>query len=177
VPDGQLPARATSTDPADWPVGRLLSAAARRVEREWNAHLATWDLNHASMPVLLHLLQRPRSQRELASACGVTEQTMSRILARMERTGYITRAPDDVDHRKHVIAITDVGRSVAILAADPRPAEAMTTRGLTPEQVDQLRGLLAIVARAHDDRPVTTTVAPPPLSDEVDETDEAEAEG
>jgi DNA-binding MarR family transcriptional regulator len=174
VPDGQLPARATSTDPADWPVGRLLSAAARRVEREWNAHLATWDLNHASMPVLLHLLHRTRSQRELASACGVTEQTMSRILARMERTGYITRAPDEVDHRKYVIAITDAGRSVAILAADPRPAEAMTTRGLTPEQVDQLRGLLAIVARAHDDRPVTTAVAPPPLADEVDETDEAE---
>lgn len=146
VPDGQIPARATSTDPADWPVGRLLSSAARRVEREWNAHLSTWDLNHASMPVLLHLLQRPRSQRQLASASNVTEQTMSRILARMERTGYVTRAPDENDHRKYVIAITDAGRSVAVLAADPRPAEAMTTRGLTPDQVEQLRRLLAIVA-------------------------------
>lgn len=174
VPDGQPPARATSTDPADWPVGRLLSTAARRVEREWNAHLATWDLNHASMPVLLHLLQRPRSQRELASACSVTEQTMSRILARMERTGYITRAPDEVDHRKYVIAITDAGRSVAMLAADPRPADAMTTRGLTPEQVDQLRVLLAIVARAHDDRPVGSPIARPPVDDEADEADEAE---
>lgn len=140
-------ARMASDDPADWPVGRLLSAAARRVEREWNAHLAGWDLNHASLPVLVLLAHHPRSQRELAAACSVTEQTMSRILARMERTGYVTRAPHATDRRKVVIAITDSGRDVAALASDRRPAEAMTTRGLTPEQVEQLRTLLAIVAR------------------------------
>jgi MarR family transcriptional regulator, organic hydroperoxide resistance regulator len=162
----RIPARATSTDPEDWPVGRLLSAATRRVEREWNAHLATWDLNHASMPVLLHLLQRPRSQRELASASGVTEQTMSRILVRMERTGYVTRAPDEIDRRKSVIAITDSGRSVALLAADPRPAEAMTTRGLTPEQVEQLRSLLTIVARLPDESPASSPIARAPADDD-----------
>jgi DNA-binding MarR family transcriptional regulator len=145
--------RAASADPEDWPVGRLLSAAARRIEREWNTHLATWDLNHASLPVLVHLLAHPRSQRELAHVCGVTEQTMSRILTRMERTGYITRAADEVDRRRSVITVTDAGRSVAVRAADPRPAEAMTARGLTPQQVDQLRDLLAIVVRAHEDRP------------------------
>jgi len=177
APQGRFPARATSTDPADWPVGRLLSAAARRVEREWNAHLSTWDLNHASMPVLLHLLQRPRSQRELASACGITEQTMSRILARMERTGYITRAPDEIDHRKYVIAITASGRSVAMLAADPRPAEAMTTRGLTPEQVEELRVLLAIVARPHDDRPGRSPIVRPPADDEADDDADDDAHG
>ncbi|NMM30928.1 MAG: MarR family transcriptional regulator [Cellulomonas sp.] len=168
-PERPAPARVTSTDPADWPVGRLLSAAARRVEREWNAHLATWDLNHASMPVLLYLLQRPRSQRELASASGVTEQTMSRILARMERTGYVTRAPDENDHRKYVITIAELGRSVAMLAADPRPAEAMTTRGLTPDQVDELRVLLAIVAAPHVEASASSPHALAPARDEPDE--------
>ena len=169
APERPFSARATSTDPADWPVGRLLSAAARRVEREWNAHLATWDLNHARMPVLLHLLQRPRSQRELATASGVTEQTMSRILARMERTGYVTRVPDENDHRKYVITITDLGRSVAMLAADPRPAEAMTTRGLTTDQIEELRVLLAIVAAPHVDAPAGSPHAPAPTRDEPDE--------
>ncbi|MGW6129960.1 MarR family winged helix-turn-helix transcriptional regulator [Cellulomonas sp. NPDC055163] len=140
-------ARMASDDPMSWPVGRLLSAAARRVEREWNAHLAGWDLNHASLPVLVLLAHEPRSQRELADACSVTEQTMSRILARMERTGYVTRAPHATDRRKVVLAITEAGRAVAVKAADRRPAEAMTTRGLTPEQVEQLRALLAVVAR------------------------------
>ena len=52
----QESARPRLPDPARWPVGRLLSSAARRVERDWNAHLATWDLNHASHAVLAHLL-------------------------------------------------------------------------------------------------------------------------
>ncbi|WP_456846643.1 MarR family winged helix-turn-helix transcriptional regulator [Cellulomonas sp. P5_C6] len=140
-----------SPDPAHWPVGRLLSAAARRVERDWNAHLATWDLNHASLPVLVHLVRSPMSQRELAAACGVTEQTMSRVLARMERTGYITRTPHAEDRRRHVITITDAGRAALAVAADRELAEALVTRGLTAEQTEQLRRLLALVARPDQD--------------------------
>ena len=140
--------RAASTNPAQWPLGRLLSAAARRVEQEWNAHLATWDLNHASMPVLVHLMRSPLSQRELARRCAVTEQTMSRILARLERTGYVQRRPDPADLRRHVISITDAGSVVVREASDPRVAEEMTVRGLTGDQVHQLRELLAVVALA-----------------------------
>ncbi|WP_234346676.1 MarR family winged helix-turn-helix transcriptional regulator [Cellulomonas timonensis] len=136
-----------SSDMRDWPLGRLLSAASRRVEREWNTHLSSWELNHASLPVLVHLMRRPHSQRELANACGVTEQTMSRVLAKMERTGYITRSAHQDDRRRHVIAVTDAGRAAAAVAADPAPAEQMTARGLTAGQVDQLRELLAIVAK------------------------------
>ncbi len=146
---------AASRDPARWPAGRLLSAAARRVEREWNAHLDAWDLNHASLPVLVMLMRGPRTQVELADACSVTEQTMSRVLARMERTGYVTRTAHPDDRRKHAIVITDSGRAVADEAADPAAADAIATRGLTPEQVDQLRALLAIVAGATPDRPGT----------------------
>ncbi|WP_448629241.1 MarR family winged helix-turn-helix transcriptional regulator [Cellulomonas soli] len=149
APEG-LPGRprdAGSTDPQDWPVGRLLSAAARRVEREWNAHLAAWDLNHASLPVLVHLMRGPRSQRELAELCGVTEQTTSRVLERMERTGYVTRATHPDDRRRHVIAVTDAGRAALGAAAAPRTADQMVTRGLTPEQIGQLHALLVLVAR------------------------------
>ncbi len=81
----QDPSERVSPDPSGWPTGRLLSSAARRVEREFNAHLDHWDLNHASLPVLAYLAARDHSQRELATATGVTEQTMSRLLARMER--------------------------------------------------------------------------------------------
>jgi DNA-binding MarR family transcriptional regulator len=136
-----------SPDPAHWPVGRLLSSAARRVERDWNAHLASWDLNHASHAVLAHLLRSPMSQRELATASAVTEQTMSRVLARMERSEYITRTPHDDDRRRHVITITDAGRSAFFVASDRELAASMVTRGLTPEQAEQLRQLLVVVAR------------------------------
>lgn len=139
-----------STDPATWPVGRLLSAATRRVEREWNAHLARWDLNHASLPALVHLARSPLSQRELAAACGVTEQTTSKVVARLERTGYVTRAPHAGDRRRLDLEITTAGRHALAAASDRAPADAIVTRGLTPDQVAQLRALLAVVARPGD---------------------------
>ena len=97
--------------------------------------------------MLIHLVRASMSQRELAAACGVTEQTMSRVLARMERTGYVTRTPHEADRRRHVIAITDSGRGALAVASDREFAEELVTRGLTHEQTEQLRGLLALVAR------------------------------
>ena len=118
---------------------------ARRIERDWNAHLAHWDLNHASLPVLYLLMGGPRSQRELATASGVTEQTMSRIIVRLERTGYIERLPHEHDRRRHDVVVTGPGRQALAEAGDPRVAEQMSIRGLSPEQVAQLREILAVM--------------------------------
>lgn len=138
---------------AQWPTGRLISAVARRIERDWNTHLAAWDLNHASLPVLALLAGGPRSQRELATASGVTEQTMSRVVTRLERCGYVVRRAHAADRRRHEVALTDAGRSTLVEAGDPRAAEAMSTRGLDDAQVAQLRDLLAAMIAAHDDAP------------------------
>ena len=133
----------------EWPTGRMLSAVARRIEREWNAHLAAWDLNHASLPVLFLLFRGPLSQRELARDSGVTEQTMSRIVARLERSGYVRRQPDAADARRHEVSLTDAGRAALVEAGDPQVAEEMSVRGLDPDQVGPLRALLAAMLAAH----------------------------
>ena len=88
------------------------------------------------------------SQRELAAANAVTEQTMSRILARLVRSGYVARTVHPTDRRRHEVTITDPGRAACAAAADPVAAEEMVVRGLTAEQVDRLRELLALVAEA-----------------------------
>ncbi|MET7133432.1 MarR family winged helix-turn-helix transcriptional regulator [Cellulosimicrobium sp. MI9406] len=130
------------SDPQEWATGRLLFAVARRIEREWNAHLGQWDLNHAGFPVLMHLLSGPRSQRVLADESGVTEQTMSRIVARLERAGYVTRTDDPADRRRRAVAITDAGRVAGLAAARRRPAEDLATRGLDDDQIAALRAAL-----------------------------------
>ncbi|GEN78647.1 MarR family winged helix-turn-helix transcriptional regulator [Actinotalea fermentans] len=145
-----------------WPTGRMLSAVARGIEHEWNAHLARWDLNHASIPVLYHLLGGPRSQRDLARASGVTEQTMSRVVARLERSGYVERHPHPDDARRHEVVMTEAGRRVLAEAGDPRIAEEMSIRGLNGEQVAQLRDLLAVMLRAHGEAPVDGAPVPYP---------------
>ena len=118
---------------------------ARRIERDWNAHLAHWDLNHASLPVLYLLAGGPLSQRDLALSSEVTEQTMSRILARLERQGYVVRRPHDEDRRRHEVHLTDSGRAALLEAGDPGMAEEMTLRGLTDAQVLALRDLLIVM--------------------------------
>jgi MarR family transcriptional regulator, organic hydroperoxide resistance regulator len=131
----------------EWPTGRMLSAVARHIEKEWNDHLRAWGLNHASIPVLFFLAGGPRSQRELA-ASGVTEQTMSRIVSRLERSGYVLRQAHPHDRRRHDVVLTDPGRTALFEAGDPRVAEEMSIRGLTPAQVDALREVLAAMMQA-----------------------------
>jgi DNA-binding MarR family transcriptional regulator len=143
----------TSEDPAQWPTGRLLFTVARRIEREWNTHLAGWELNHAGFPVLLHLLAGPRTQRELADLNGVTEQTMSRIVARLERSAYVTRDDDPRDRRRRAVNLTDAGRRAAAAAGRYRPAEDLTSRGLDDAQAAQLRTLLVAMVRAGREQP------------------------
>lgn len=145
VPDPADQGRDPASRLDQWPTGRLISAAARRIERDWNAHLSGWDLNHASLPVLFLLLRGPRSQRELAQASGVTEQTMSRIVARLERSGYVDRLPHAGDRRRHDVVLTETGRTALLESGDPRVAEEMSTRGLDAEQIRQLRALLAVM--------------------------------
>ncbi|WP_066462076.1 MarR family winged helix-turn-helix transcriptional regulator [Sanguibacter suarezii] len=129
-------------DPARWPTGRLLSHVARDLERQWNAHLEGWQLNHASLPVLLALLGNDHSQRELAVASGVTEQTMSRTLERLERLGYVSRGPDAGDARRRVVRLTDAGRAAALAAASPEVGDRIAHSKITPEQIAQLRAIL-----------------------------------
>jgi len=140
----------------------MLSAAARRMERAWDAHLAAWDLNHASLPVLAHVTVRPLSQRGLADACGVTEQTMSRIVARLERTGYVTRLPDAADRRRHVVTITPAGAAALAACADPAPAQQAVLGHLPPERRALLDDLL---------REVVAPWGPPRPSSASDDTD------
>lgn len=135
-------------DPSSWATGRLISHVARGLEREWNNHLDDWGLNHASLPVLLHLLRGGRSQREIAGMANVTEQTMSRTVSRLERLGYVARVPDPNDARRHVVQLTDSGRTVAAEAARPESGELIAGAGLSPEQLATLREILVDMVRA-----------------------------
>lgn len=147
-------------EPARWPTGRLLSAAARRVERAWDSHLEHWQLSHGSFPVLVLLARADHSQRELAAAMDVTEQTMSRMLARLERAGYLARARHASDRRRHVVTLLPAGRDVLAAAMDPRPVESLATQGLTPAQVDALREALLVILQPDvpaAGEPTTTT--------------------
>ncbi|MEU7903547.1 MarR family transcriptional regulator [Actinoplanes sp. NPDC049118] len=115
-------------DVDSWPTGRLLSVAARMVESRFDRFLAGWDLTHAGLIVLHHLVGGPLSQRELAHLCRVTDQTMSRTIERLARTGHVDRTADGRDRRRTLVEITTAGM------------DALTAARLEERRSEQLLG-------------------------------------
>lgn len=128
--------------PHAWPTGRLLSAAARRVERAWDQYLAQWSLSHASLPVLALLVGGDLSQRQLAERLGVTEQTTSRMVASLERSGYLERATHPQDRRRRAVRLTEAGRQCLTELNDAETINSLVQHDLDEAQTAQLRRLL-----------------------------------
>ncbi|MBG6054951.1 DNA-binding MarR family transcriptional regulator [Salinibacterium sp. CAN_S4] len=93
----------------DWPLGRLLSMAARLVEHSWNDALEQRGLTHAGLITLHFLDGGPLSQTELARFARVENQTMSRTVERLEREGLVRREADPRDRRRQIVTRTDAG--------------------------------------------------------------------
>ncbi|MGN7191901.1 MULTISPECIES: MarR family winged helix-turn-helix transcriptional regulator [unclassified Curtobacterium] len=95
----------------EWPLGRLLSAAARAVERDWDERLRAVGLTHAALVAIDILLRTgPTGADTLARTARVQPQTMSRTLERAERDGLVERTPHPEDGRRRVVAVTEAGK-------------------------------------------------------------------
>lgn len=112
-PEAQEPAVPDPEEhsPDGWPLGRLLGAASRAVERAWYDALEARGLTHAGLIVLHFVELGIHSQTDLARVAQVEAQTMSRTVDRLEREGLVTRAPDPADRRRHIVAMTPAGRA------------------------------------------------------------------
>ncbi|PZE86800.1 MarR family winged helix-turn-helix transcriptional regulator [Curtobacterium sp. MCBD17_032] len=130
---------------AQWPIGRLLAAASRAVEREWDERLRAIGLQHAALIALdIALRNGPTGADVIARAARVQPQTMSRTLERLERDGMIERGPHPDDGRRRVVTVTEHGRRMWETA---RHIE----REVLPDDPELRRRLGAILAgaRAH----------------------------
>lgn len=152
MPEQDAVAPSSPDDLGTWATGRLLSTAARLVEHAWDAHLSQWNLNHASFAVLWSLASGPLSQRELAAGHHVEEQTMSRVLERMEGAGYVTRERSPSDRRRMQVGVTEAGLRAAREAAAGDSAEQVLRVALPGNRTDELREHLLTVVRTLSSR-------------------------
>lgn len=131
-----------------WPTGRLLSAAARRVERAWDDYLEQWGLTHASLPPLVVLLEGPLSQRDIAARLHITEQSVGRMLAGLQQQGYIARERHPTDQRRRVVRLTPQGRATLAELDQSAAVEALVGNAFSAAEREQLREfLLRIIAQ------------------------------
>lgn len=106
------PPAGSAEDVRSWPTGRLLSVAARLIEARWTVLLEQLDLTHAGLIALHTLGEDALPQRVLAHRCKVTDQTMSRIVDRLRRSGFVERGTDPQDGRRVLVSATPEGREV-----------------------------------------------------------------
>ncbi|BCO35734.1 ArsR family transcriptional regulator [Mycobacterium heckeshornense] len=135
-----------TNDVEGWPIGRLLSTAARLLEHSWEERLREHNLTHAGLIALYCLQNGPMSQRSLAAACRVTDQTISRTIERLERSGFITRRVDPDDERRQQVTITREGRVVLTRIVATRQADALVEAAVS--EPETLRRQLIELIRA-----------------------------
>ena len=95
-------------------------------------------------PVLMALWeQEGLTQTELAEQLHITPATVTRMLQRMERTGFIQRQPDPLDQRISRVYLTEAGTAVqSQVEAMWKTMETETFGGLSGDEQEILRGYL-----------------------------------
>ena len=133
-------------------LGYRLTYVARLSERRFEELLAPTGLTRLAWCALCAIayegLARPS---DIAAFIGVDRTALSRILRRMERDGFVTRALDAADGRGRSVAVTPKGReAVAQGAAASRDNTAHFAAALTPDERETLDRILDRLIKAAD---------------------------
>ena len=129
-------------------LGLLLHDASRAVRRRFEQLTAEHGLSTPQWRLLRHILREgPCNQTNLADLLDVEPISVSRLIDRMEQSGWVRREPHPEDRRARIIVPTDKARTVAPEArakAESVYAEALV--GLTNDQRRALHAALLAIA-------------------------------
>ncbi len=86
-----------------------MSQLMRRMVRTLRVPDDQVDLTPTQLVVLSHLNESPMRIGSLARAVGAAQNTISEVVARLQRAGLVNKTRDLDDHRAVVVAITEQG--------------------------------------------------------------------
>jgi DNA-binding MarR family transcriptional regulator len=147
----------------DRPLGRALTLALRILIDDMHDRLdgaGFSDLRPAHGYVLNAAAREGGvTASELAAILGMTKQGAAKVIAELERAGYVHRTTRDTDARAHPMALTERGTdALAAAAAIQRDLEQEWVSLSSAQDVAALRRVVSRVLEAHD-----ADVHPPPL--------------
>lgn len=108
------------------------------------------ELGTSDLEAILNLsADGPLTPRELTARMGMTSGTMTALLDRVERAGFITRKDNPLDRRSLLVSTTPAGRHAAEWVNDHFDAVMTEALAEIPDlAVDQLEALLNALAQA-----------------------------
>ena len=96
------------------------------------------------------LASGPRAVGDVAADLGVTSQAISKVVAELERLGYVERRVGESDARRRLVALTERGRAAVQAGRDARAAVgAELAEAIGPERA---RAAAAAIADALEAR-------------------------
>lgn len=127
------------------------------------------DLSYFSYLVLAMLSEAPERTRRMSELAALSNASLSRlshVVSRLERAGWVRRAPDREDRRVTAATLTEDGYRKVVAAAPVHVASVreLVVDRLSPDQLAQLDaicGALLAALPAEGRRTVFGTDAPP----------------
>jgi DNA-binding MarR family transcriptional regulator len=106
--------------------------------------LADLQLTASETNALANLADgRPRSVRELSADTGTRATTLTGVLDRLERRGYLARDLDPADRRSFLLSLTPSGETVAKRIAETvAELEKTLLDGLSKAQIDGFHAVI-----------------------------------
>nr|ART37986.1 F54 [uncultured bacterium] len=124
-----------------------LYAATNLLQRAYRPVLAPLGLTYSQYLVMLVLWERdPASVGDLGERLHLDSGTLTPLLKRMERAGFITRGRDPEDERRVLIALTPHGRTLRTTALEV-PRTLARQLDLDPVAVEDLRTSVRAMVR------------------------------
>ncbi len=101
---------------------------------------------YRGQPPLLHELwdQEGQSHTELADRLQISPATMTKMIQRMEKAGFVQRQPDPSDQRRSRVYLTEAGRAIRTQVQEIwTQLESETFDGFSEDEKDLLRAFFA----------------------------------
>ncbi|MFF2481203.1 MarR family winged helix-turn-helix transcriptional regulator [Paenibacillus sp. NPDC058071] len=126
-------------------VTRMIRHLQRVHQHEMNRLLQQYDIYPGQPPLMFTLDREPgRSQAELARELDIKPATLTIMLNRMEKNGYVRRETDSQDQRVSRIYLTDKGQAaVGEIRESLQTLENRAMDGFSDDEVLLLKGMLA----------------------------------
>ena len=141
-------------DQQEMPIGVKFAVIHRAFRRELDALLREKDLTGVQFGALraLDYLESTRggeiSQRDIETVSHSSHPTMTEILKKLEKKGFIESRPSQTDRRRKVICQTDKARELrgAMSRVDEGAYEKICA-GLDAAQTQQLESMLGVLVK------------------------------
>lgn len=147
MPMGEMPieeAHPPEGEPEPFNAMRRIEYTARIHHMAFGSVLSKDGLPPAQVGAIKAIIRRPgMSQRELADELHIQRATVTIMLQKMEKAGFVDRRPDPEDQRISRIYPTEA--AIALEEENKKAVDAYFEacfRGLTPEELHQLAEIL-----------------------------------